>query len=399
MIYDAIVCGLGGMGSAAAYHLALRGRSVLGIEQFTPAHARGSSHGQTRLIRQAYFEHPQYVPLVTRAYELWSRLNEETSRDVLTITGGLFIGSPDCELIAGGLRSAKEHALPYEMLTAREIRRRFPQFDPSDDLVGYYEARTGFVRPEEAVTAHLERARELGAALRFEETVLRWGNVSPQKGVDGLIQVETTQGTYRGRRLIVTPGAWAPTLAADLGLPLRVERRVMYWFRPQSRQEDFVPDHFPCFAWRVEDDSGERPGAEEFLYGFPALADPPAVPKVALMNKGEACTAESVDRRVHDEEIQFIKECLSTRLPALAGELVDARTCLYTLTPDRHFVIGHHPSLSQAILAMGFSGHGFKFSSVIGEILADLAIDGRTRHQIGMFDPLRFGPATGLQAN
>src|SRR3712207_1531217 len=226
--YDVIVAGLGGMGSAAAYQLAARGKRVLGLEQFSPAHDRGSSHGRSRIIRQAYFEDPSYVPLLLRAYELWERLERETGQELMTLTGGLMIGRRESELVSGSVRSAEEHGLSYELLDAEGIRERFPPFSPDPGTVALYEEKAGFVRPEETVRAHLDRAGSLGADLRFEEPILSWEALG-----DG-VRVETQRGSYEAERLVITPGAWAPQLLADLGLPLEVTRQVMYWFEPAS---------------------------------------------------------------------------------------------------------------------------------------------------------------------
>ena len=245
MIYDAIVAGLGGMGSATAYQLAGRGKRVLGLEQFSPAHDRGSSHGRSRIIRQAYFEDPAYVPLLLRAYELWERLAEETGEELMTLAGGLMIGRREDELVSGSMRSAEEHGLPYELLDADEIKERFPPFSPNPETVALYEEKAGFVRPEETVRAHLDRAGSLGADLRFEEPVFSW-----EASEDG-VRVETQGGSYKAERLVITPGAWAPQLLADLGLPLQVTRQVMYWFEPKNGREPFLPDRFPIYIWEL----------------------------------------------------------------------------------------------------------------------------------------------------
>ena len=215
MTHDVIVAGLGGMGSAAAYQLAGRGQRVLGLERFSPAHDRGSSHGRSRIIRQAYFEGSEYVPLLLRAYELWEQLEEETGQQLMTLTGGLMIGREDGELVSGSVRSAEEHGLPYEMLDAAEIRRTFPAYAPGPETIALYEEKAGFVRPEETVKAHLDQASSSGADLRFGEPVLSW-----EASGDG-VRVETPKSTYEAGRLVISPGAWAPQLLADLDLPRR----------------------------------------------------------------------------------------------------------------------------------------------------------------------------------
>ena len=377
---DVIVVGLGGMGSAAAAHLAERGQRVLGLEQFQPAHGQGSSHGQSRVIRLAYFEHPSYVPLLLRAYELWSRLERDTGRALLTLTGGLMIGAPDSEVVAGSLRSAREHGLPHELLDAEEIRRRFPPFTAPPAVVGLYEDRAGVLRPEEAIHAHLDRARAHHAELRFDEAVVDW-KALPSGGVE----VRTSRGRYEADRLVLAPGAWAPALFRLPELPLRVERQVLCWFAPAGGAEPYAASRFPVYVWDLGD------GVQ--FYGFPADGATPGV-KVAFFRTGEAvpCTPDSVDRVVGRDEVETLRNALAGRLPSLAsGRLLDAVACMYTLTPDHHFAIGVHPHYADVVLASPCSGHGYKFASVVGEILADLATEGITNHQIDRFSPARFG--------
>jgi sarcosine oxidase len=379
LIYDAIVAGLGGMGSATAYQLAGRGRRVLGLEKFHPAHDRGSSHGRSRIIRQAYFEDPAYVPLLLRAYELWERLERDTGQELMTLTGGLMIGRRGSELVSGSVRSAEEHGLPYELLDADEIRERFPPFSPDPETVALYEKKAGFVRPEETVRAHLDRAEALGADLRFEEPVVSW-----EASEDG-VRVETQGGSYEAERLVITPGAWAPQLLADLGLPLEVERQVMYWFEPKNGREPFLPDRFPIYIWEPDDGN--------WFYGFPSQDGDRGVKAAFYRAGGVPTTPEAIDREVYQEEVDFIRGYLAEYVPDLAGQCLDARACMYTNTPDLHFVISVHPELEQVALACGFSGHGYKFCSVVGEILADLATEGSTRHPIDLFSPARLKKA------
>ncbi len=377
-MYDVIVAGLGGMGSAAAYHLARRGERVLGLERFSPAHDRGSSHGRSRIIRQAYFEGPEYVPLLLRAYELWEELERETGSELMTLTGGLMLGRREGELVPGSVASADEHDLPYEMLEAGEIRRRFPAFSPDPETVALFETRAGFVRPEETVKAHLDRAASLGAELRFEEPVLSW-----EASGEG-VRVETPGGSYEAGRLVVSPGAWAPRLLAELGLPLEVTRQVMYWFEPRGDMGLFSPERFPTFIWEPDDGN--------MFYGFPVQDDDRGVKAAFYRADGVPTDPETIDRTVSEEEAAFLRGYLAEHIPDLAGRCLDAKACMYTNTPDEHFVISAHPDHPQVFIACGFSGHGYKFCSVVGEILADLATDGSTRHPIGLFSPTRLKP-------
>jgi sarcosine oxidase len=379
LTHDVIVAGLGGMGSAAVYQLAGRGQRVLGLERFSPAHDRGASHGRSRIIRQAYFEGSEYVPLLLRAYELWEQLEEETGQRLMTLTGGLMIGREDGELVAGSLRSAEEHGLPYEMLDAAGIRRRFPAYAPAPGTVALYEEKAGFVRPEETVKAHLDRASSSGADLRFGEPVLSW-----EASGDG-VRVETTKSTYEAGRLVISPGAWAPQLLTDLDLPLEVIRQVMFWYEPKNGLEPFLPERFPIYIWEPEDGN--------MFYGFPAQDADRGVKAAFFRAGGVPTSPDTIDREVHEEEIGFLRGYLAEYVPELAGRCLDARACMYTNTPDEHFVISTHPEHPQVVIACGFSGHGYKFCSVVGEIVADLAIEGSTRHPIDLFSPARLNRA------
>jgi sarcosine oxidase len=370
---DVIVLGLGGMGSAAACHLARRGRTVIGLEQYGPAHDRGSSHGRSRIIREAYFEHPDYVPLIQRAYELWAALEQEAGSRLFLPTGGLMIGPQDGTLVQGALTSARRHGLTHELLPAAEIRRRYPAFAVGDEAVAVWEPRAGVLFPEACTLAHLGQAARAGALLRMEERVVDW------QVRDGGVEVRTERNRYTADRLVVTAGPWASQVLADLGLPLQVERNVMYWFRPTAPAA-FAPERLPIYIYEYRRDG--------FIYGFPQVAGEGV--KVAHHHSGEFCTPETIRRGVAPEEVQQMRAVLARTLPALSGELLQAATCMYTNTPDGHFIIDTHPRHPQVIMACGFSGHGFKFAAVVGEIVAELAIEGRTRHPIALFRLARF---------
>jgi sarcosine oxidase len=375
LTHDVIVVGLGGMGSAAAYHLARRGKRVLGLERHAPAHDRGSSHGESRIIRQAYFEGAEYVPLLFRAYDLWEDLERETGEDLMTLCGGLFIGPKDGELVSGSIASADEHGLPYEVLDSAELKRRFPVFEPGPETVALFEKRAGFVRPERTVRAHLDRAASLGAELRFGERVVSW------EATDSGVRVRTEGGVHEAGRLVVAAGAWAGELLSDLGLPLEVTRQILFWFRPRGGVEAFAPERLPI--WIYEPDDGNM------FYSFPAVDRADTVKAAFFRADGTPADPDTIDREVHEDEVEFIRGYLGRHVPALDGEFVAARTCMYTNTPDQHFVVSKHPDHPQVAVAAGFSGHGYKFCSVIGEILADLAIDGGTRHPVDLFSPTR----------
>jgi sarcosine oxidase len=371
--YDVIVIGLGGMGSSAAYHLARRGQRVLGLEKFTPAHDKGSSHGGSRIIRQSYFEDPAYVPLLLRAYELWEDLARDSGQEVYRITGGLFLGPSECLTVAGSLRASLQWSLPHEVLDAAQIRTRFPNFTPQPDDVGLYEPKAGFARPEMTVAAHLDLAARAGATLRFGEEVLHWSESAAG------VTVTTGTGTYTAGQVVICPGAWAPELLAELGIPITVERQVLYWLDPVGGTAPFEDQ--PIFI--NENANGMQ------IYGFPAIDGPQGGVKVAFFRKGQVCTPDTIDRVVHPEEITAMRNRVTELLPALTGDCVHSATCMYSNTSDEHFVITRHPDYANVTVACGFSGHGFKFVPVVGEIVADLATTGTTAHPIGLFDPQR----------
>jgi sarcosine oxidase len=376
MSFDVIILGLGAMGSAAAQHMARRGRRVLGLDQFTPPHDQGSSHGGSRIIRQAYFEGPEYIPLVLRAYELWHELERESDTRLIHTTGGLVIGSRDRELVRRTIASAKRHAIPIEVLKSSELAGRFPAFNPLPDDVGVLESLAGYLIPEDCVRAQLDAASRAGAELHFEEKVLSW-SAEP-----GNVEVKTSHGAYTGRHLVMTAGPWANEVLHS-SFPLRVTRQVTAWIQPRGGIERFLPAHFPIFI-------AEDPTGGFACYGFPAVDGPTGGIKVAIHGSKIDCTPETVDRAIHESDFLEIVRALTPRIPSIDGDLIRARTCLYTMTPDEHFIIGPHPQAPSCTVACGFSGHGFKFAPAVGEILADLSIHGTTEHPIAMFSPRRF---------
>jgi sarcosine oxidase len=366
--FDVIVVGLGAMGSAAAYHLARRGRRVLGLDRFTPPHTLGSSHGQTRIIREAYFEDPRYVPLVQRAYGLWAALERETERRLLIETGGLMIGRPDSAVVRGARRSAETHGLRHELLSAAEVRRRFPALRPDDDMVAVWEPRAGILIPEACVEAHLAMARRHGATLRYDEPVLRW-----EPDGNG-VRVVSAQGTYAAGQLVLSAGSWLASLLPDLALPLTVERQPLYWFEALRNAEDFTPERLPIHLWEH--------APQRYLYGFPDLGDGV---KVARHHEGRLTDPDAVDREVHADEVEAMRGLVRRFVPDADGRLRSAAVCLYTNTPDDHFLIDRHPAHGQVVIASPCSGHGFKFASAIGEALAELLSEGRTRLDLSLF--------------
>lgn len=368
LAYESIVVGLGAMGSAAACHLAHRGGTVLGFDRYRPPHAVGSSHGDTRIIRETYFEHPIYVPMVQRAYELWSELEQRSGVVLYRRTGGLMIGAAESELVAGALRSAHEHGLAHELIGAREIRKRFPALQPADDMVGVLEPRAGVLFPELCVAAHLDLAQEAGADLRFDEPVLRW---EPDGGG---VRVFTQRGEYRASHLIATAGAWMSALFPDLALPFAIERQTLYWFEPPVAGDLFDPERCPIHLWQFD---GRR-----FFYGFPDLGEGV---KVGRHHHGRIGTLDTVDRDVSAEEVDDIRGLVRRFVPRADGALRRSAVCLYTNTPDEHFWIDRHPAHANVLIVSPCSGHGFKFSGVIGEIVADWVTEGGSRFDLSLF--------------
>jgi monomeric sarcosine oxidase len=379
--YDAIVLGLGAMGSAVAAHAAARGQRVLGIERFGPAHARGSSHGRTRIIRQAYFESPEYVPLLRRAYELWDALAARTATTLRAQTGGIFVGRPDAAVVAGTIASALQWQLAHRIYDAAELRARFPALTPYDDEIGVYEAVAGALFPEAGVRAHLDAAAEDGAELRFGVQARGWD------AGDAGVRVALADGTHvEAERLAICAGPWFARIAPDLGIPLRIERNVQFWFAPLDR-EAVSPEHLPI--WCCERD-GQR-----MLYGFPDFGDGA---KVAHHGSGVDADPDALDRDVRDDEIAVARAALASFVPAAAGPFLRAAPCMYSNTPDEHFVIGAHPNQPRVIVAGGFSGHGYKFAPVIGEIVAALLAGDDPGFSLDLFAPTRFSRAPAARS-
>jgi sarcosine oxidase len=372
--FDVIVVGTGGIGSAAAYHLAARGRRVLGLDRFPIAHDRGSSHGQTRLIRQAYFEHPDYVPLLLRAYELWRELEERVGRQLLVESGLVMAGPPDGSVIAGALASAQRHRLSVDRMSAREACGRWPVFALPEEWHVVHEPHGGYLFVEACVRAHAEAARQAGATLEHGVAVHGWRS-------DGTgIAVETDRGTYRADRLVLAPGPWAAGLLQLPAVPLTVLRKSLFWYEPaEAARPAFAAGALPCFAF-------DAPSG--FFYGFPQI-DGRGV-KVAEHTGGRVVADPlAVNREIDSDEKQRVEQILAAHLPALGCRCTEHAVCLYTMSPDHHFLVGLHPANERVAIAAGFSGHGFKFASVMGEALADLAIAGETALPIGFLSPRR----------
>jgi len=376
--FDVIVCGLGIMGSATLYHLARRGKRVLGLERHAPGHDRGSSHGRTRIIRLGYFEHPSYVPLLRRAYALWRELETDAARPLLHVTGIAEIGPAAGTLVPGTLASARLHDLPHEVLSAPELMRRFPAFNVPQDYAAVLQPDGGFLAAEPAITAHLALASAAGANIHSGETIRA---IEPGSGS---VRVITDRGAVEAGAVVVTLGAWTKTLLPEFGATLRVTREVMGWFAVTEGDLSSARQ-LPVFI--VESRHGMH-------YGVPEVrgASEPARIKIAKHHhRDEEVDPETCDRTVSAEDEALIRAATAAHLPMANGKLIAAKTCLYTLTPDGDFLIDQLPGANNVIIASPCSGHGFKFAPVIGELLADLATTGTTRHDISRFSLRRFG--------
>lgn len=360
--YDVVVVGVGGMGSAALYHLARRGTRVLGLERFDVPNELGSSHGNTRIIRLAYFEHPSYVPLVRRAYELWQELEAEAGEQLLHVTGAVE-GGP--RIFEGALRSCHEHDLPHEVLTGAEVAHRFPAYRLPPELQLLYQPDGGFVLSERCIVAHVNGALAHGAVVRTHETVLTW-----DAGESG-VRVQTDRGVVEAEKLVLTAGAYSQEVARLPPGSVTAQRQVLAWLQP-LKPDLFAPDRFPVFNVLLE---------EGHLYGFPAHGVPGF--KVGFYDlDGERGAPDGISREVTPEDEVPLRRFVERYFPHGAGPTLTLKSCLFELSPDEHFLIDRHPESEAAVVGAGFSGHGFKFCSVVGEILADLALDGETRHDI-----------------
>jgi sarcosine oxidase len=374
--YDVIVAGVGGMGSAAAFHLARRGRRVLGLERFTIPNEMGSSHGASRIIRLAYFEHPSYVPLLRRSYELWRELERGFGSRLLHMTGCIHVGAPGTTVFDGCLRSCREHRLEHEVLDSSDVMRRFPAYRLPTETMAILDAEGGFLVPEKCIEAHAAGARAAGADLRPGEAVTDWEPIA------GGVRVHTARGRYEAARLVLTAGSWSGQLAAALAPLLQPERQVLAWLEV-ARPELFEQAAFPVFVMEVP---------EGMYYGFPLFPEgPPGFKLGRFHHRYEPADPDLLDRGgAGPEDEDLLRSFAARYLPEGAGRALAMKVCMFTNTPDEHFLIDLHPELPQVIVGAGFSGHGFKFCSVVGEMLAELAIDGGTRHDTTLFRAGRF---------
>jgi sarcosine oxidase len=385
--FQTIVIGLGAMGSAATYQLAKRGNQVLGIDQFSPPHIYGSSHGDTRLTRQAIGEGAEYVPLVLRSYEIWDEIERETGKKVLTVTGGLIMTSVEGAMRHGNyffnqtVASAEKYGIAHRLLDADEIRKEFPQFKLKGNERGYFEEKAGYLRPELAIDAQLELAQRYGAQISFDEKVL----VFSVKDNDSVV-VKTDRGEYEAEKAILSAGPWVKQLLEEkYAQYFTIYRQVLYWFDVTGPISHFEAPHFPIWIWEF------GTTVEDLMYGFPAIDGERGGVKIASEQYKTPTHPDTVSRKVLEQEIEkFYKRYVQPHFVGIKEDCVKAVSCLYTVTPDHKFVIDTHPEFPQIIVTSPCSGHGFKHSAAIGEVLAQLVTEGRSEIDISAFSFQRF---------
>lgn len=363
--------GLGAMGSATACHLAARGAKVLGIDQYDPPHDLGSSHGESRVIRLVYYEHPLYVPLLRRSFELWRRLERDADGpSLLRVTGLLMLGEESSGLIQGARRAAREHDLPLEEIRASDLQERFPQFIPMAGFKALLDPAAGYLNPERCVKAHLDLAVRNGAELRTNERVLNW-----MPSGDG-VRVRTTHGSYEAGKLVLAAGPWMPELLGAMGPTLSVERQTVLWFQPPSERAMWTPGRFPVYMCEFQDG--------QLIYGFPLG---PRGWKVAVHYAGEPVPdMRALRREIEPHDIARVRNAAARLFDWVKdAPLLDSAACVYTDTPDLRFVIDFLPGLPQVLVSSPCSGHGFKFSSAIGELQARLLLDGKSDFDVTPF--------------
>jgi len=370
--YSVIVVGMGAMGSATLYHLAKRGLHALGIEQFDVPHQMGSSHGLTRIIRLAYYEDPSYVPLLRRAYQLWHELECETGEKLFYQTGSIDMGPADSEVFAGSLESCLEHQLEHEVLTGRQLNERFPGYRMPDETMAVFQPQGGLLVPERCISAYARMAQKRGATLHTRERVQAWDVL-----LDGRLHLETSRAAYTADKLVICGGAWAYKLVPPLTGKAVPERQVLIWLETKQPRW-FTPKRFPVWNAMV---------GEGRFYGFPEFnpnGDTPGMKFGRWHHLNQICDPDTLDRDVHDEDEQILRTFAERYFPAAAGQTLDMQVCMFTNTKDEHWLLDTLPDRPQVAVAAGFSGHGFKMASVIGEIMADLAQNGTTTHDIAL---------------
>jgi len=371
--FDIIIIGAGAFGSSAAYHLSKSTKRVLVLDRYTPPHEFGSSHGQTRIIREAYFEDPIYIPMLRKAYTLWEELEKESREKLFIKTGGLMLGNPGSHVIQGTLRSAETYNIDHAILDQESITNKFPSYNADEQTIGVYEHRAGILFPEKCIEAALSLAMQNGVKMNFNESVVSINRLSNS------VEILTNKGLYSARKCIVAAGPWMNNLVPEINLPLQTTRQVLFWYHiDKSSNYPPIPEKFPIFIWNTE--SGRH------FYGFPDIGNGF---KIAFHDKGELCDPDNVKRDISTQEIDEMNQIINNHFDFKAS-FKEAVTCIYTNTPDDHFIIDHHPHCDNIIIASPCSGHGFKFSSTIGKILAEMSLNEKTEFDLSPFTLTRF---------
>ena len=366
------------MGAAVAWRAAKRGVSVVGLDRYRPPHTLGSTHGRSRIIREAYYEHPQYVPIVQRAYGLWAELEAVGRVRLFQACGGLMIGMPESRLMTGARASALTHHLAVQEWTASELRARVPALTPSPGMIALFEPRAGVLDPERGVATMLAQAAAQGAALRFDTPIAHW-----ETPTDGVVVTSTAGDMFHAGQVVLAVGGWLPQLLPELSAVLTIERAVQYWFPPAS-DDRFTPAKLPIFLLETQD--------ERWLYGLP---DQGAGLKLAEHHHGEQATPDTLRREVSPDERAAFKALAAPYVSSLASMPSDASVCFYTNTPDEHFVVDRHPRHSRVYVVSACSGHGFKFAPAIGELVTDELL-GATSPELAPFRLSRFKQNLGI---
>ncbi len=378
--FDVIVLGVGSMGSATCYQLARQGYKVLGLEQFDIPHELGSHAGQSRLIRKAYAEHPDYVPLLEQAYQNWKTLEAETGVQVYFKTGLLYFGADSNSFLKGVLTSSEKYSIQVNSLSRALVSENYPQFNIPDSYSCLEEPDAGFVTPERSILLFTEQAVQHGAVIRTREEVSEW------KRDNGLIRVKTDKGVYAAKKLVITAGPWAGKMIPGLASKLQVTRQVVAWVKPE-KGDNFMLGNFPC--WFIGD-------GEYSYYGFPILpvnkfGEPRGLKLAMHAPIGDISDPDTIDRTPNSKDERFLINALRKFFHSGYSETLHMKTCMYTNTPDGNFILDYLDGYDKdVVIAAGFSGHGFKFASVIGEIMADLAMKGKTELPIGFLNAARF---------
>jgi len=372
--YDAIVVGVGGMGSSTAYHLSSHGLDVLGLERYDIPNQMGSSHGVTRIIRRGQYEHPAYVPLVDRSYDLWRDLEERTGRDLLHITGGIDAGPEGGTVFNESRKSCEIHGIDHEVLSGNEVNQRFPGYNLPEDHHAVYQPDSGFLVPEQCIIGYVEAAQANGAEIRAREGVNEFTELS-----NGSVRVTTEQDTYEADKLVITAGAWTQKFLPDFSATVTPVRQVLAWLQP-SEPDQFDASNFPVFIHGTE---------EDHYYGFPQY-DVPGFKFGKFNHFEETVDPDEMAREPRKDDENMLRSYAESYFPKGSGPTMRLSTCMFTNTPDKHFILDRLPDRPNITVGAGFSGHGFKFASAIGEVLADLSIDGQTPHDVDLFSLGRF---------